>query len=204
MVRKKPTTHSIARLFPSSAMLDILSLLLLHPDQQFYQHEIAESVGTTVLQAQRALSRIQDAGLIEKTRRGNRAYYNARRSHPAYEDLRRVLLKTVALGDQLRDALQAVRSRVLLAFVYGSLAAGTDVASSDVDLLIVGQLTSRQAARILGPLGRNLRREFNTTIYPEREIRSKIRSGNPFIREVLSGPKIWLLGNDHELAALVE
>lgn len=204
MTRRESTTYSLARLFPNPAVLDVLGLLLLHPDQQFYQREIADRIGCTVLQAQRALSRIQDAGLVEKNRRGNRAYYSARRSHPAYEDLRRVLLKTVALGDRLRAALRPVGNRVRLAFVYGSMAAGTDVVASDIDLLIVGQLSSRQAARILGPLGRDLDREFNPTVYPAEEFRSKARSGHPFVREVLSEPKIWLLGDDDELAALVE
>jgi predicted nucleotidyltransferase len=204
VARQKRTTHSLARLFPNPAMLDVLGLVLIHPDEQFYQREIAERVGTTVLQAQRALKRIQDAGLVEKTRRGNRAYYKAHRQHPAYEDLRKMLLKTVGLGDQLREALRSVEGHVRLAFVYGSMASGTDIASSDVDLFIVGQLSSREAARLLGPLGRSLDREFNPTIYPEKEFRSKARSGNPFIREVLSGPKIWLVGGSHELAALVE
>ncbi len=203
MARPKSAGQSLARLFPYPAMLDVLGLLLLHPDEQYYQREIAERVGSTVLQTQRALKRIEDAGLVEKRRRGNRTYYGARRQHPVYDDLRRMLLKTVALGDQLRDVLGSLEGKVRLAFVYGSVAAGTDVLTSDVDLFIVGQLTSRQAAQLLGPLGRSLEREFNPTIYPERELRSKARSGNPFIHKVLAGPKIWLIGDDDELATLV-
>ncbi len=203
MTRRTATVYSMARLFPNPALLDVLGLLLLHPDREFYQREIADRVGTTVLQAQRALKRIEDAGLLERTRRGNRAYYSARRQHPAYEDLRRMLMKTVALGDELRQALLPLGSSVRLAFVYGSAAAGTGVVASDIDLFIVGQLSSREAARLLGPLGRQLNREFNPTIYPEKEFRAKARGKNVFIREVMAKPKIWLIGNDHDLAALV-
>jgi predicted nucleotidyltransferase len=150
-------------------MLDVLVLFLLHPDENFYQREIADRAGTTVLQTQRALKRIEDAGLIKKFRRGNRAYYSALRQHPVYEDLKRMMLKTVALGDELRQALLPLERKVRLAFVYGSMAAGTDVVSSDVDLFIVGQLSSREATRLLAPLGRHLNREFNPTIYPRRQ-----------------------------------
>ncbi len=204
MARSNTTTSSLVRLFPNSAVLDILGLLLLHPDRQFYQREIAVSTGGTVLQVQRALKRIQDAGLVEKSRKGNRAYYIARRDHPAFEDLKRLLIKTVALGDQLRSAFRPLGNQVALCFVYGSVASGAENSASDVDLFVVGELSSRQAARILGPLGRKLGREFNTVIYPEKEFRTKARRGNQFVREVISGPKIWLMGNDDLLTKMVE
>lgn len=204
MARSNSTTSSLVRLFPNSAVLDILALLLLHPDRQFYQREIAELTRGTLLQVQRALKRIQDAGLVEKSRSGNRAYYIARRDHPAYEDLKRLLIKTVALGDQLRSAFRPLGNQVALCFVYGSVASGAENAASDVDLLVVGQLSSRQAATILGSLGRKLGREFNTVIYPEKEFRIKARRGNQFVRQVISGPKVWLIGNDDELTQMVE
>lgn len=203
MVKMNRTSPSLARLFPNPAMLDVMVLIMLHPDQEFYQREIVERTQNTVLQVQRALKRIQDAGFVQKSKSGNRAYYRARREHPAFEDFKRVLIKTVGLGDQLRDALRPHEKNIRLACIFGSVAAGQEVASSDVDLLIVGQLTSRQAAKVLGPIGRTLGREFNPTIYPEIEFRSKFRRGNQFIQQVMSGPKIWLVGGDDELTALV-
>ena len=204
MTHSITTTSSLVRLFPNPAVLDVLGLILLHPDRQFYQREIAELTQGTVLQVQRALKRIQDAGLVEKSRTGNRVYYIARRDHPAYEDLKRVLIKTVALGDELRGAIGSLAEKVVLSFVYGSVASGTENAASDIDLFLVGELSSRQAAKVLGPLGRKLGREFNSVIYPEKEFRTKARRGNQFVRQVISGPKIWLIGNDDELTQMVE
>jgi predicted nucleotidyltransferase len=204
MARSITTTSSLTRLFPNPAVLDVLALLMLHPDRQFYQREIATLTQNTVLQAQRALNRIQDAGLVEKNRMGNRVYYIACRDHPAFEDLKRVLIKTVALGDQLRSVLLPLESKVLLSFVYGSVASGAENATSDVDLLLVGDLSSRQAARVFGPLGRELGREFNSVIYPKKEFLNKARSGNQFIKQVLAAPKIWLIGSENELKQLVK
>lgn len=194
-----PIPSSLFRLFPNPAVLDILALLLLHPERQFYQREIAQLTRCTVLQAQRALKRIDDAGLVEKRRAGNRVYYRAQRDHPVFEDLKRVVIKSVALGDQLRATLRPLGDRIRLSFVYGSVAAGTEHGTSDVDLLCVGDLTSREAAKVFGPLGRELGREFNLVIYTEREFRHKAMEDNPFIQSVLSGPKIWLIGSDDEL-----
>jgi len=150
------------------------------------------------------LKRIMSAGLVLSARRGNRVYYTSNTRHPAHEDLKRVLIKTVAFGDQLRDRLKPFSKQIHLAFIFGSMAAGTERSGSDVDLLIVGQLTSREVAKVLGPLGREMDREFNATLYPEKEFRSKARRGNRFIGQVIGEPKIWLIGNEQELTNLVK
>lgn len=199
--RRPPSFHD---LFPSPAVAEVLSLLMLGPDEEFYQSDIAARTGIILRQVQRALKRIERAGLVTKTRRGNRVYYKAERRHPAFEDLKRVLLKTVALGDALREAVKPLAGKVDLAFVYGSLARGEETARSDIDLLLVGDLTIREAARTLGPVGRELGREFNPAVFPPSEFRRKARCGNHFVKDVLRGPKIWLIGSDRELAGLVE
>jgi len=109
----------------------------------------------------------------------------------------------VALGDVLRQALAPITGKIRLAFIYGSLARGEETARSDVDLLLVGSTTLREVTKYLGPVGRALGREFNPAVFPPREFRKKVAEEDHFIREVLEGPKIWLIGNDRELAGLV-
>jgi predicted nucleotidyltransferase len=200
---KKPRIPSLAKLFSSPTVLEVLSVLLLHPGREFYQREIAEMTSSTLLQVQRALGRIEAAELVTSTRRGNRVYYAAKRHHPVYEDLKRIVLKTVGLGDALRDALQPLHEKIHLAFVFGSFASSTESVSSDVDLLVVGELTSRQASRVLGPVGRELGREFNPVIFPAKEFREKARRGNRFVQELVSGPKVWLIGTHDDLKGLI-
>ena len=195
---------SITALFPNPTLLDVLSLLMLHPDSSFYQREISERVSSSLLQAQRALRRIESAGLVVKQRRGNRIYYSADHRHPAFKDFRKLLLKTVALGDYLRDALSGIDGKIQLAFVFGSIAAGSESAVSDIDLFVVGDVSSRQISATLGPLGKKLGREFNAVQYTEKELRKKVRSGNHFIKELLPTSKIWLLGSEDEFAKMVE
>lgn len=202
LLGKTPPTHSLANLFASKTVLDVLAVLLLNPGRDLYQRELVDKAACTVLQAQRALRRIEGAGLLTKQRRGNRVYYTANRQHPAFEDLRRVMLKTVGLGDALREALQPVRERIAIAFIFGSVAAGSESPSSDIDLLLIGDLSSRQTAKILGPVGRDMGRELNTVLYPPSEFRQKARRGNRFVLEVLSGPKIWLMGSEDDLARI--
>jgi predicted nucleotidyltransferase len=182
----------------------VLSLFLLHPEEEFYQRGVAETTGSALLEVQRALKRIERTGLVTKTRRGNMIYYKAERLHPAFEDLKRVFLKTVALGDLLREALAPLADRVKLAFIFGSLAQGRENAQSDIDLFLVGELSLRETTKILGPVTSELAREFNPVVYSSEEFKKKARENHHFITEVIKGPKIWLIGNEDELAKLAE
>ncbi|MGD0827747.1 MAG: hypothetical protein ABSA09_06625 [Desulfobaccales bacterium] len=57
-------------------------------------------------------------------------YYKAGRMHPAFEDF----LKTVALGEALRQALAPLAEKGKLAFVLGPPARGRETPQSDIDL----------------------------------------------------------------------
>jgi predicted nucleotidyltransferase len=191
-----------ADLFASHTLARLLTAFVTRPQADFYQKELADAAGTGLFAVQRELARLERLGLVTKAPRGNRVYYQANRSHPAFEDLKRLVLKTMALGDALRAALAPLSDRVRVAFVYGSFARGDETAASDVDLLMVGDLTLREASAVLGPVGRDLGRELNTAVYPEDEFRAKIAEGHHFLTEVLKGEKIYLIGDDDALEGL--
>lgn len=201
---KRSQLSTLAELFPNPALVEVLSLFLLHPENEFYQRGIAEATGGALRQVQRALKRIERAGLVSKTKRGNMVYYKAERTHPAFEDLKRVFLKTVALGDALREALAPLVNKVKLAFIFGSLAQGKETAQSDIDLFMVGELSLRETTKVLGSIVPELGREFNPVVYPTKEFKKKAQKNHHFIAEVIKGPKIWLVGNVDELAKLAE
>jgi predicted nucleotidyltransferase len=98
-----------------------------------------------------------------------------------------VIPKTVALGDLVRARLEGAGGKVRLAFVFGSVASGSEGPASDIDMLLVGSIGSRELSAILGPLGREVGLEFNPVLYSEEEIRRKAKSGNHFMREVILG-----------------
>ncbi len=194
---------AILHLFPSETFFRVLELLTLQPDRAFYQREIARELDCGLLTCQRALKRLTSAELIEVWPDGNRTYYRIRRSHPIYPELRSILWKTVALGDRVRGELAQLGNGFELAFLFGSIAAGTETAESDIDLMIVGNADSSLLATPLARIGHDLGREFNPVVFPSREFRRKVRSGNRFLNMVIASPKIWLQGSDDELEELV-
>jgi predicted nucleotidyltransferase len=186
------------KLFPSASVVDVLAVFLTHSDEAFYQSYVVESTGYALIQVQRALKRLEDTGLIEKTKSGNRSYYKANKRHPAFQDIKNALFKTVLLGDVLKKELKSIKKNIRFGFVYGSLANGTESSNSDIDLFIIGDLGIRDMADILSGLCRKLGREINPTVYSEKEFKKKIKEKNSFIEEILHKPKIWLMGEECE------
>ena len=119
-------------------------------------------------------------------------------------DLQAVFAKTVGIADVLRAPLLPLRSRIDLAFVFGSAAAGRESATSDVDLLIVSGHDPRVLAIVLAEAGQQLGREVNVTTYSTDEFRARLAAGRAFLTGVLDGAKIWLVGNDADLRAVLD
>jgi predicted nucleotidyltransferase len=191
-------------LFASRTLARLLTAFLTQPEAARYQRELVDAVGARLYTVQRDLARLERAGLVVRTPRGNRVYYQANRHHPAFEDLKRVIVKTTGLGDALRHALAPLADRVQVAFVYGSWARGEETADSDLDLLLVGDLKLREVSTVLGPVARQLGREFNPLVYSAAELRRKAQENHPFVSDVLQGAKIHLIGDEGDLRRLVE
>ena len=192
------------KLFPNPAVVDVLILFVLHPDKEIYQASVVESTGKALMQVQRALKRIEEAGLITKERVGNRIYYKANRMHPAFEDIKRALFKTVIIGDALKKKLDFLKSKILYCFIYGSTARAEERSSSDIDLFLIGNLGLRDVASMLGSIREELGREVNPTVYSINEFKNKLKERNIFITTIIQEPKIWLTGDENEFKKMAQ
>lgn len=179
----------------------VLGLLLLHPDTTYHVREIARLTGTAAGTLHKELAKLADAGLLSREKVGNQVRYGANRTCPIYEELASILRKTSGLADVLTVALEPVSRQLELAFVFGSVARGEPQPGSDVDIMLVGSLGFADAVRILHPLQQTLQREINPVVYGVEEFRRKA-AGDSFLRQTLSQPKLFLIGNDDDLGKL--
>ena len=194
-LREEPATNIADALF-SKAQQRVLGLLFGNAARSFYASEIIARADIGSGAVQRELSRLEAAGLVTVTRVGNQKHYQANARAPVFDELRSLLLKTSGLTDILLSALAPLRAQIQSAFVYGSIARGSDTASSDVDVMVIsdslsyGELFSAlETAR--GQLGRSV----NPSVYTHREWHRRFREGAPFIRRVMASPKFWLIGD---------
>jgi len=178
---------------------DALALLLMHPAESWHVREIARMTGRPANSMYRELNALAQAGLLRRRAQGNQVHYSANPDCPIHEELRGILRKTAGIADVLREALAPLNAKIQAAFVYGSVAGGTERARSDVDVMIVGSISFEEAVRALAPAEETLRREVNPHVYGQREFRGKIAACEPFLLRVLTGPKIFLVGDVNDL-----
>jgi predicted nucleotidyltransferase len=182
----------------------VLGLLLLNPERSYYVREIARLTDTAAGTLHKELARLAEAGLLIRESVGNQVRYSANLDCPVFEELASILLKTSGLVDVLAGALSPVEKQISLAFVFGSLARGEQQSGSDVDVMLVGSLGFADAVRMLHPAQEILRREINPVVYSPDEFYRRTASDDSFIREILSKPKLFIMGNEDELRKLTQ
>lgn len=181
----------------------VLAVLFGQAQRSFYANEIIALADSGSGAVQRELARLAAAGLITAKKIGNQKHYQANRDAPIFEELRGIVLKTFGVADVLRSALQPLWAQIELAFVYGSVAKGSEHAGSDIDFMVVGTLASNaQLLSALLPAQTQLGRVVNPTLYTQDEFMQRIKEGRSFIMRVMEQPKIFVKGAEHDLTRL--
>ena len=180
----------------------VLSLLFGQPSRSFFASELIELTGSGSGAVQRELQRLVSSGLVTVTRVGRQKHHQANPDSPVFEELHGLVLKTVAMAEPIRQALESLDQRIALALVYGSVAKGTDTAGSDIDLLVVSdQVMLEDIYSALAPVETKLGRKFAPTLYMTREFAERKASGSAFLTRVLADEHMVLIGTEYEPSA---
>ena len=180
----------------------VLSLLFGQPSRSFFASELIELTGSGSGAVQRELQRLASSGLVTVTRVGKQKHHQANPDSPVFEELRGLVLKTVAMAEPIRQALEPLAHRIALALVYGSVAKGTDTAASDIDLLVVSdQVMLEDIYSALAPVETRLHRKFAPTLYTTGEFAERKAAGSAFLTRVLAGEHLVLMGTEDEPSA---
>ncbi|MCC7134704.1 MAG: nucleotidyltransferase domain-containing protein [Gemmatimonadales bacterium] len=182
----------------------MLALLFGHPDQRFFLREIVRAVGAGSGSVQRELAHLVAAGLLTRECHGRQVYFGVNRDAPIYPDLKAIVDKTAGVAEVLRAELAGILAsdQAAVAFVFGSVARGQETGASDVDLMIVGTVSLRDVIPPIRLAEARLHREVNPSVFPVSEFRARLKRGSAFLKRVLAEPKVFLKGNDRDLAGL--
>ncbi len=177
----------------------VLGLLLLHPQTRYHVREIARLTNTTAGSLHRELSKLAKAQVLLREVSGNQVYYQANTSFTIFNELASILRKTSGLADILANALAPLSEKIEIAFVFGSIARGTESLGSDIDLLIVGEISLTEAVTTLYSAQASIGREINPKVYHRAEWKKLINNKNSFLQEILSKPKLFIIGTTNDI-----
>jgi len=190
-----PTKRLAETLFPK-ARLAVISQLTQSGDTGLHLREIARRAGLNSKTVMRELHAMRDAGILTAGRVGRQVIYRLNPDCPIYEELRSIIRKTIGLAGVLQEVLAPLSEHIELAYVYGSHASGEESAQSDVDLMIVGEVSLREVSTPLRRAGQILKRQVSPTLYCTEEYKVALAEKNSFVKRVHDGPRIEIIGRD--------
>jgi uncharacterized protein len=199
IMRKTPS--ALDNLFPYVRQ-GVLAATLTRPEKWWYLSELAEFLHTRPSSLQRELRSLEQSGILQQRKDGRRTYFRAETRSPIFRELRGIFEKTFGLVPTLKQALRAFENKITCAFVYGSVARGEERATSDVDLMVIGNVGLAQLSPVLLKAEKRLGREVNVTDYSIQEFRKKAREGDHFLTTVLKGSLQFVKGEQSDLDAI--
>jgi len=198
---KKNNKGILAEIFSSTGRSEIFRIFFGLSDKPLHLREIQRRCRMSVSPIRQELNKLVRLDLLCSRKDGNRVYYEANRGHPLFNEFHLIVLKTSALADILRSALD--ERDIKLAFVFGSFAKNEEKASSDIDLLVVGDIGLRRLVSLLSGISEQIGREINPHVFKEQEFKQRIHKKDHFISRVLESEKIFIKGSQDELERLV-
>jgi predicted nucleotidyltransferase len=172
----------------------VLGLLYGQPDRSFYTKEILRLTGMGVATIKRELDRMLAAGILRMTRIGNQHHYQANPQCPIYAELLVIVKKTFGVTEVIRRALEPLVGKIDRAFIFGSVASGKETATSDIDLLIIGDAGFAEVVSALYPVQETLSREVNPKIYRKEEWTRMKNAKDAIVSEVMAKPHMEVIG----------
>src|SRR4030042_4076294 len=190
------------KLFSSKTRVDILKLFLFNTNDSFYQRQISSLAAQSIRGVQREVDKLNRIGIIERPIQGNRIYYKLNKKCPIAQDLKNIFFKSVGIAEVLKENFK--EKKIKLAFIYGYYAKGEENLLSDIDLMVIGDISSKDLSGILSKPKKDLMREINYAVFSLREFISKTVQRDHFINSILKDKKIYIIGNKDELKGLIK
>lgn len=191
----------LSKLLSSRVRASIFHLLFGIDSKELYMRDLVRRSGFSIGAVQTELKKLLSLELITQRKDGNRLYFHANKIHPLYSDLRNIVLKTNGLAAIIKDAL-IHSDKIMYAFIFGSVARSEQTASSDIDLMVLGDLSLRQLAKMLSGLSNKLCREINPHSMSGEEFIRRKNDGDPFINRICKEAKIFIIGDENDFKSM--
>ncbi len=110
----------------------------------------------------------------------------------------------MGLASLVHNALSGIAGKIQVAIVFGSMASGNQMAGSDIDVCVLGDVSMLEIVKALSSVQESLGREVNPVVMTAQKFANQVSRKDRFATRVLGEPKVIVTGNEHDLAKLVE
>jgi uncharacterized protein len=171
----------------------VLAATLLQPDRSFTLQELLRLADSGRGSAQKQVDRLVEVGVLkEDARRGRQRSIRANTEFVLYPELLSIARKSFAVVEPLKEALAPFAEQISEAFVFGSVAKGTDSGRSDIDLIVIGSTPLLELSEALHTVEQGLLRPVNFSLYEPAEWATLVQS-DPVVAQIAQGRTLRIL-----------
>jgi predicted nucleotidyltransferase len=182
----------------------VLREMFMNPDRRVSFNELVRRVRSGDGAVARELKILIEAGLIVEQREGNQRFLAARKDSPVFQELKAFISKTSGTPYIVREALAGLEDLITVAFVFGSVAQGSERTDSDLDLFVIGSVGYSVVTERLYPVEERLGRRVQVLYFDPTSAQDRKSLRKSSMKAILMGPKLFVLGDDSGLAALLD
>lgn len=192
----------IDALFGSKTRVKLLHLFLNNPGKAFYVREITRLIDEQINSVRRELSNLLEVGVITSDSADNKLYYEINQRYEFYVPFRAIFADARVEASTDTTSAHSWQDRIgELTGIRLALAAGVLVkgSASQIDLLIVGDLSAAKVKSTIKNIEKQEARELNYSVMTYDEFYYRLSVRDKFITEILAGKHAVLVDTDNML-----
>jgi predicted nucleotidyltransferase len=184
----------LERLLTSKTRIKVLEFILFRK-QTTHLREIARETKTPISATKREVDNLTAIGLLKKHKKKIEANKNSTILH----EIEQIFIKTDYMIHPLKEALE--KQNIAFAFIFGSFPQENHTPDSDIDLLIVGNISQKDALKELKPVEDKTGKEINTIVWSQKDLTEK--KNTSFIQDISKKKIIMVKGKEDELRKII-
>lgn len=191
----------IFRITKSKTRKAIIQFYFYNPEKKYYLRELERILNFPVQNIRRELLELEKSGIFKREKLGKQVYYFLNKESPIFNELKKIISKTIGIEAQLKKVLTKI-SNIKIAFIFGSYAKEKEDSFSDIDLMLIGSPNEDKLISKITKIEREINREINYHIFSLTDWGGEIQEKNSFLENILSQPKIFLIGDGNDLSKI--
>ena len=165
--------------------LKVLEFFFANPTAEFHEREVLRNAKISKGSANRILRQLAALALLDRTEKGRMVFYRLNAGDPFVKQMK--ILSNIWTLREFVAGLKADARKVIL---FGSCAEGTDVAESDIDILIITD-QEKQVKKSIGGFNRNSERKIAPVILAMDEFIKMKKEDKPLFERIDRGIILW-------------
>jgi len=170
----------------------ILTVLFLNMDQEFYVREIAYKLHRSPRGVLYELNSLQDEGILTSRYVGKLRFFKTNKSYPAFHELKNIIIKNYGIPEMIKKELADLKN-IQESFIYGSVAQEQFDTESDIDLFVIGKISYEELCDAAKKAEGKLGREINVEVMTDVEYQKRKKKKDPYILDIEKHKKIYLI-----------